>query len=90
MKAITAIVFVIASGATSAAYATGPLAANASKVDRIVQGHGRPGETAVAKSGQSVSFEVLADGRVRRTNTKYGTVTISDPEAEALRARNRH
>lgn len=80
---------VLASTATSA-FATGPLSERASNVDRIVQGHGRAGESAVASSDRSVSFEVLADGRVRRTNAKYGTVTFSDPAAEALRARNRH
>lgn len=87
-KFIAAFV-VLASTATSA-FATGPLSEKAGSVDRIVQGHGRPGESAVASSDQSVSFEVLADGRVRRNNAKYGTVTISDPAAEAVRARGRH
>ncbi|MGV1788586.1 MULTISPECIES: hypothetical protein [Agrobacterium] len=79
---------VLASTATSA-FATGTLSESAGPVDRIVQGHGRPGESAVASSDRSVTFEVLADGRVRRTNAKYGTVTISNPAAEALRARGR-
>ncbi|KQZ59737.1 hypothetical protein ASD54_23425 [Rhizobium sp. Root149] len=88
MKAIIAIAFVVASGATSAAYATGPLADSAGKVGRIVQGHGKAGETALASSDPSVTFETLANGLVRRTNTKYGTVTYLDPAAEAARLRN--
>lgn len=84
---VTALV-VLASAAQ--AFAIGPLSDKANAVDKIVQGHGRPGESAVASSDRSVSFEVLPDGRLRRTNAKFGTVTFSDPATEALRARNRH
>lgn len=85
---LVAAIFVLTLTAPSA-FATGPLSDRASNVDRIVQGHGQPGESAVASSDRSVTFEVLPDGRVRRTNATYGTVSISNPVAEALRLRNR-
>ena len=90
MKTKFAAAIVVLASTASSAFATGPLSERASNVDRIVQGHGRAGESAVASSDRSVSFEVLADGRVRRTNAKYVTVSFSDPAAEALRVRNRH
>ncbi len=90
MKTKFVAAIIVLAGTAPSAFATGPLSDKASNADRIVQGHGRTGESTVASSDPSVSFEVLADGRVRRTNTKYGTVTFSDPAAEALRIRNRH
>ncbi|NSZ03280.1 hypothetical protein G6M64_08970 [Agrobacterium tumefaciens] len=89
MKAITAVAFAIASVSATAAHATGPLAESAGKITRIEQGHGQPGDSAVASSDKSVTFEVLPDGRVRRTNAKYNTVSISDPVAEARRFNRR-
>lgn len=73
----------------SSAFATGPLSDRASEIDRIIQGHGRPGDTATAKSDGSVSFEVLPNGLVQRKDAKYGIVTILDPKADAALRRSR-
>ncbi len=82
MKTVIALAMLVASGAASAANATGPLSERASKADAIAKGHGRAGDSAVATSDASVSFEVLENGSVRRTNSKFNTVSIIDPAAE--------
>lgn len=87
MKTKYIAALVILASAASSAFATGALSDRASDIDRIVQGHGKPGDTAVAISNPAVSFEVLPDGRVRRVNATYGTSTILDPAYEALRLR---
>ena len=87
MKFQLAIAFVALAAAASTASANGPLSARASDVDRIVQGHGKPGDVANAKS-DAVTFEVLNNGVVKRTNTKYGTVSFIDPAQEARKLRN--
>lgn len=86
MKFQLAIAFVVLAAAASTASANGPLSARASDVDRIVQGHGKPGDVANAKS-DAVTFEVLDNGLVKRTNTKYGTVSVIDPTEELRRSR---
>ncbi|WP_430254719.1 hypothetical protein [Neorhizobium sp. DAR64872/K0K18] len=83
MKFQLAIALAALAAATSTASANGPISARASDVDKIVQGHGKPGDTANAKS-DAVTFEVLGNGLVKRTNTRYGTVSVIDP-AEDLR-----
>jgi hypothetical protein len=70
------------------ALANGPLAPEASHVDAIVQGHGKPGETAVAKSNSNVTFRVLDNGIVERTNKRFGTVSVTDPRAELHKSRD--
>ncbi|KKX29443.1 hypothetical protein [Rhizobium sp. LC145] len=83
---ITAIVFTVV---TSSAFANGSLSPAASQVDKIVQGHGNPGEIATASSDPNVTFEVLGNGKVQRTNKQFGTVTILDPKQEWRRNRDR-
>lgn len=89
MKSMIALTMIISSIVATQASATGTLSANANAVDRITQGHGQPGDTASSRSDPSVTFEVMQDGRVKRTNGKFGTVSISNPVAETLRARRR-
>ena len=89
MKIHTLVVTALLAAASSSAFATGPLSDKASDIDRIVQGHGKPGDTATAKSDNNISFEVLPTGLVRRTDAKYGIVTILDPKADAAVRRSR-
>ncbi|MQU73580.1 hypothetical protein FB009_12029 [Sinorhizobium medicae] len=86
MKFQLAIAFIALAAATSNASANGPISPRASDVDKIVQGHGNPGDTANAKS-DAVTFEVLGNGLVKRTNTKYGTVSVFDPAEELRKSR---
>ncbi|WP_439604237.1 hypothetical protein [Shinella sp.] len=67
----------------SAAMATAPLPEGGSKLNAIVQGHGQPGDIAVSTSNPEVSFRVLDNGLVERTNSRFGTVSYVNPEHEA-------
>jgi hypothetical protein len=67
----------------SAAMATAPLPEGGSKANAILQGHGRPGDTAVSTSNPEVSFRVLNNGLVERTNARFGTVSYVDPKHDA-------
>jgi hypothetical protein len=73
--------FPIASGA----FAFTLLSENASPIARITQGHGSPGESATSQSDPNVTFRVLDNGWVERTNSRYGLRSIIDPRAEYLR-----
>lgn len=65
------------------AMATGPLPEETSRLNAILQGHGRPGDTAFSTSSPEVSFRVLESGLILRTNTRFGTVVYVNPEYEA-------
>jgi hypothetical protein len=49
---------------------------------KIVAGHGMPGDMARSKSDPDVTFRVLDNGKVERTNSRLGTVFITNPRAE--------
>lgn len=51
----------------------------------IVQGHGKPGDTARSVSDPTVTFRVLESGKVERTNERFGTISITNPKAEWTR-----
>lgn len=70
---------------TSTAFATSLLSENATPIARITQGHGQPGETATSVSDPDVTFRVLDNGKVERTNSRYGTVSYIDPIFEYRR-----
>lgn len=71
--------------ATSTAFATSVLSEAASPATNVLEGHGQPGDTATSKSDANVSLRVLENGKVERTNSRYGTVMIVDPKAEQQR-----
>ncbi|ACM40312.1 hypothetical protein GOZ78_23235 [Agrobacterium vitis] len=74
---------------TPTAFAYTKLDKTASPIASIIQGHGTPGDTASSVSNPDVSVRVLASGKVERTNTRYGTVTIIDPRAESVKNNRR-
>lgn len=67
---------------TSGAFAGMPYNRAVSQIAKIIEGHGHPGDTAVSRSNPDIRVRVLKDGRVERTNSRYGTVSIIDPAAE--------
>jgi hypothetical protein len=71
------------------AMATGPLPDGTSRLNAILQGHGQPGDTATSASNPEVSFRVLENGLIERTNARYGTVAYVNPESEARQLRGR-
>ncbi len=66
----------------SGALANTILSETASPIAKITQGHAAPGDTASSVSDPNVSFRVLDNGKVERTNSRYGSVTILDPAAD--------
>lgn len=74
---------------TSNALATSLLNETASPIAKITQGHGNPGDTASATSDPDVTFRVLENGKVERTNSRYGIVSYIDPQAEFQKTRGR-
>lgn len=71
--------------ATSGASATMALSETASPAAKIAQGHGNPGESASSSSDPDVGFRVLESGKIERTNSRNGSVSIIDPQADARR-----
>jgi hypothetical protein len=84
MKRI-AVAAVALISANSGAFAYTLLSESAPPIAKIIQGHGNPGDSATSKSDPEVTFRVLDNGWVERTNSRYGSVSIVDPQAEYLR-----
>jgi hypothetical protein len=74
---------------TTSAYATSLLSETASPIAKITQGHGNPGDTASSTSDPNVTFRVLDNGKVERTNSRYGIVSYIDPNVEFQKTRGR-
>lgn len=89
MKSILAIASVAIAFSAPAALAVGPLPEGTSQLNAILQGHGQPGDTAISRSNPDVSFRVLDNGLIERTNARYGTVVYVNPEYEARQLRGR-
>lgn len=88
MKRHLAIAAVALSVFATTASATSMLSETASPVDKITQGHGSPGDAATANSDPQVSFRVLPNGKVERTNQRYGTTSVSDPYLDWRKSRD--
>lgn len=88
MKRQLAIAAVAVAAFAATASATSTLGVTASPVDKITQGHGSPGDAVTANSDPQVSFRVLPNGKVERTNQRYGTTSVSDPYLESHRSRD--
>jgi hypothetical protein len=84
MKRI-AVAAVALISANSGAFAYTLLSESAPPIAKIIQGHGNPGDSATSKSDPEVTFRVLDNGWVERTNSRYGSVSIVDPQAEYIR-----
>lgn len=84
MKPIAVTVVTLLSVAPGA-FANTILSETASPIAKITQGHGNPGDAASSVSDPDVSFRVLDNGKVERTNSRYGSVSIIDPMADYQR-----
>lgn len=74
--------------ASSVASANGLLSDSAPPIAKTTENHGKPGDTAVSVSNPEVTYRVLKNGMVERTNSRFDTTTYIDPTA-VLRDRNR-
>lgn len=89
MKKQIALSVVAMVALTSSAFATSLLSETASPIAKITKGHGNPGDTASATSDPDVTFRVLDNGKIERTNSRYGTVSYIDPQAESQKFQGR-
>ncbi|MCT7664210.1 hypothetical protein [Shinella kummerowiae] len=88
MQKITVALIVVMS-VTSGAFANTTLSETASPISKITQGHGASGDTASSSSDPDVSFRVLDNGKVERTNSRYGIVSTIDPMTDYLKKNRR-
>jgi hypothetical protein len=72
-----ALIIVVASA--SAAFANSGSNPTNSDLDRILQGHGSVGDTAKSVSNPHISYRVLPNGNIEKTNDRYSRVEIVKP-----------
>ena len=72
-----ALIIVVASA--SAAFANSGSNPTSSGIDKILQGHGSPGDAAKSVSNPDVSYRVLPNGKIEKTNDRYDRVEIVKP-----------
>ncbi|MBR2691656.1 MAG: hypothetical protein IKE42_27690 [Aquamicrobium sp.] len=77
-KTIGYALIIVAATATGAFANSGSNPTN-SELDRILQGHGSAGEAAGSVSNPDISYRVLANGDLEKTNTRYNRVEIVKP-----------
>ncbi len=77
-KTIGYALIIVATTAT-AAFANSGSNPTSSGLDRILQGHGSAGEAAGSVSNPDISYRVLANGNLEKTNTRYNRVEIVKP-----------
>jgi hypothetical protein len=82
---IATITLLLFAAASASASANRGMNATSSVLGSIVQGHGKPGDTARSLSDPDVTFRVLDNGKVERTNERLGTVSITNPKTEWTR-----
>ncbi len=66
-------------GAMAHAPSTGPATATARQIEAIIHGEGKPGDVVRSSSDRAVSYTVLDNGLIKRTNERYGTSEVRGP-----------
>lgn len=79
MKIRIAIALALMAATASPTFANSGMTPERSTLDRILQGHGKPGETATSVSNPAISYVVREDGKLVKTNTKFGTTEVVQP-----------
>ncbi len=51
----------------------------AKRIEAIIHGEGKPGDVVVSTSDPAVSYRVLENGLIKRTNDRYGTSEVRGP-----------
>lgn len=49
------------------------------QIDAIIHGKGKPGDSVVSASDSSVTYTVLDNGLIQRTNSRFGTSEVRAP-----------
>lgn len=50
-----------------------------SALDKILQGHGQPGETATSSANPDISYRVTENGTIEKVNARFDTVEVVKP-----------
>ncbi len=79
MKIRIAIALALLSASASQSFANSARIPDVSTLARILQGHGEPGESATSVSNPAISYVVREDGKLVKTNTKFGTTEVVLP-----------
>lgn len=79
MKKTIGFALIIVAATVSAAFANSGSNPTSSGVDKILQGHGSAGDAAKSASNPDVSYRVLANGNIEKTNGRYGRTEIVRP-----------
>ncbi len=51
----------------------------AKRIEAIIHGEGRPGDIVVSASDPAVSYRVLKNGLIKRSNDRFGTSEVRGP-----------
>lgn len=78
MKVIGYALIIVAATASSA-FANSGANPTSSYLDKILQGHGVNGDTAKSMSNPDVSYRVLPNGNIEKTNKRSGRVETVPP-----------
>lgn len=79
MKKTIGYALIIVAAMTSTALANSGSNSTNSDVSKILQGHGSSGDTARSASNPDVSYRVLPNGNIEKTNSRYNRVEIVKP-----------
>lgn len=79
MKKIVVYSFAIVASMTSLSFANSGPAPSEGEIDRVLHGHGSPGDVAAPLSNQDVSYKVLEDGTIQKINRRYNTIEVVKP-----------
>lgn len=55
------------------------------QIEAIIHGKGKPGDTVVSASDPSISYTVLDNGLIKRSNARFGTSEVRAPVQDGWR-----
>ena len=79
MKHTIGYALIVFAAMTSTSVASSGTNPTSSGIDRVLQGHGSAGETAKSASNPDISYQVLDNGEIQKTNSAYDRVDVVRP-----------
>ncbi|TWI38825.1 hypothetical protein [Mesorhizobium tianshanense] len=79
MKHTIGYALIVFAAMTSTSVASSGTNPTSSGIDRVLQGHGSAGETAKSASNPDISYRVLDNGEIQKTNSAYDRVEVVSP-----------
>ncbi len=56
-----------------------PAQSTAQRIEAVIHGEGKPGDVVVSRSDPAISYRVLDNGLIKRTDKRYGTSEVRGP-----------